>query len=140
MKRQLEKKIGWQKYEDVLENQLASPIVRLMMEQAMQHVEENNEESEVDAEISEAEDGQASMIPIITVSNDLAHDAALATNFDCWLGHTNFEITPTTFAILEEIEGVEILKICSRYRFFIGIGKMFKFKNVRKDLENQILE
>jgi len=32
------------------------------------------------------------------------------------------------------------LKICSRYRFFIGIGRMFDFKNVRKNIENILLK
>ena len=63
----------------------------------------------------------------------------MITNYDCWVGHANFDITPTVKDILDRVDGVEILKICSRYRFFIGVGKMFKFKSVRKDLENQLL-
>jgi hypothetical protein len=30
------------------------------------------------------------------------------------------------------------LNVTSRYRFFIGIGKMFNFSDVRKDIENTI--
>jgi len=135
----MKNKIGWQKYEDVLENQLASPLVRLMLEQAMRGVEEI-EETEIYTDSLTNEPDEDTIVPIITMSADLAQDAALAASFDCWFGHTNFDITPTTLATLEEVEGVEILKIISRYRFFIGIGRMFAFTNVRKELENQILK
>ena len=59
----------------------------------------------------------------------------MLTNFDCWVGHTNFNLSKKIASELEKIEGVELLRICSRYRFFIGIGKMFDFKAVRKNLE-----
>ena len=40
--------------------------------------------------------------------------------------------------ILNTIDGVEVLKICSRYRFFIGVGKMFDFSEVRKNIEKEL--
>ena len=40
---------------------------------------------------------------------------------------------------LNAAEGVEILKINSRYRFFIGVGKMFDFKDVRTNIEEKLL-
>ena len=40
---------------------------------------------------------------------------------------------------LDTAEGVEILKINSRYRFFIGVGKMFDFKDVRTNIEEKLL-
>ena len=63
----------------------------------------------------------------------------MLTNFDCWVGHTNFNLSKKIASELEKIEGVELLRICSRYRFFIGIGKMFDFKAVRKNLEKRLL-
>ena len=128
--------IGWQKYEDVLENQLSSPLVRMMLEQAMQALGSEDEEPAYAAEPNEE---PTESTHVIGMSDDIAQDAALAANFDCWVGHTNFDITTTTFDTLNEVEGVELLKVVSRYRFFIGIGRMFHFKNVRKDLETQIL-
>ena len=127
--------VGWQKYEDVLENQLSSPLVKMMLEQAMQTL---GESSETPPEfVSEEAAGESTHI--IGMSEEIAQDAALASNFDCWVGHTNFDITQDTFNMLNQVEGVELLKVVSRYRFFIGIGKMFKFKNVRADLEKQII-
>ena len=130
--------IGWQKYEDVLENQLSSPLVRMMLEQAMQSIDDTDMEEKGYVDPAPEEETTTST-HVIGMSEDIAQDAALASNFDCWVGHTNFDITPATFNMLNKVEGVELLKVVSRYRFFIGIGRMFHFKNVRKDLENQIL-
>jgi hypothetical protein len=55
--------------------------------------------------------------------------------FDCWIGHTNFPLTYREKDILDNIEGVEILRIMSRYRFFIGIGKLFSLTDVRPRIE-----
>ena len=37
---------------------------------------------------------------------------------------------------IENVTGVELLSVISRYRFFIGVGKLFDFKTVRIDVEN----
>ena len=58
--------------------------------------------------------------------------------FDCWIGHTNFNLKNSIKNKLNEVDGIEVLNIISRYRFFIGIGKMFKFTEVRKDIEKTI--
>jgi hypothetical protein len=56
--------------------------------------------------------------------------------WDCWIGHTNFDITNNVASKLDsEIHGVEALKILGRYSFFIGIGKLFDISQVRKDIE-----
>ena len=47
--------------------------------------------------------------------------------FDCWIGHTNFDLTHETAMEIEEVPGVEAFKIMSRYRFFIGIAQLFNF-------------
>jgi len=61
--------------------------------------------------------------------------------FDCWVGHTNFEITHKMKDAISAIEGVELLSVLSRYRFFIGIGRMFTFNGwngVRYKIEKSI--
>lgn len=58
--------------------------------------------------------------------------------WDCRIGHTNFEITQSTKEILNRIDGVEALKVLGRYTFFIGIATMFKFKDVRVDIEKRL--
>ena len=49
---------------------------------------------------------------------------------DCWTGHTNFDITKSVQEKIEKIRGIELLMVLSRYRFFVGVGKLFDFKNV----------
>ena len=128
------KQIGWQKYEDVLEKQLASPITQMLVNQVISRLEIEDEE-EYDETVE-----PVSQTPLISISEELASEFTMASSCDCWVGHTNFDITPKVKKILDAVEGVEILKICSRYRFFIGVGKMFNFKNVRKEVETQILK
>ena len=70
---------------------------------------------------------------------DLSNEIQMISNFDCWLGHTNFNITKSVKERLENVRGVEVLKICSRYRFFIGVGRMFDFSEVRKEIEESFL-
>lgn len=55
--------------------------------------------------------------------------------FDCWFCHTNFDITEADKHQLDMVEGIEVLRIVSRYRFFIGIGKMFSLTDVRPQVE-----
>jgi len=56
--------------------------------------------------------------------------------WNCWLAYTNFDLTYTVLDILEEIDGVEAVKILGRYTFFIGIGKLFNPTDVRLNIEN----
>jgi hypothetical protein len=59
--------------------------------------------------------------------------------FDCWIGHTNFPITDNEFYILDNhIHGVGCLKVLSKYRFAIGIEKMFCFSSVRWQIQKEL--
>ena len=55
--------------------------------------------------------------------------------FDCWFCYTNFDITEEDKNALDLVDGIEALRIVSRYRFFIGIGKMFTLTEVRPLVE-----
>ena len=58
--------------------------------------------------------------------------------YDCWSGHTNFDITKSVQNSIEKTQGVELLVIVSRYRFFLGVGKLFNFRNVRSRIEEAV--
>jgi hypothetical protein len=89
-------------------------------------------------DISEEDDIMGDLAPgSVPISNELVQELSLAINYDCWVGHANFDITPSVMSKLKRTEGVEALKIISRYRFFIGVGKMFDFAEVRNSIENQ---
>lgn len=133
-------KIGWQKYEDLVEKQLSSPMLSNIMKTIMQNnamanmdMMEDNEEDYDDVEIE-------TKPFIFPVSQQLLEDVTMLSNYDCWIGHTNFDITPVIKEKLNQIPGIEVLKICSRYRFFVGIGNMFEFGDVRKIIEEQLLK
>jgi hypothetical protein len=137
------KKIGWQKYEDMIQNQLQSPLFEIMYKSiAAQTMSGDLDDlSEEEQEILASFEDQAEELyqqNIVPVDDKMMEHVNLSTNFDCWLGHTNFNITKEVLDEIESMEGVEILKVCSRYRFFLGIGRMFDFKEVRKNIESTL--
>lgn len=140
----LDPKIGWQKYENVLEEQLTSTffsdILQTIIEQHEEQIDEE-ENSETIYEDEATHQGGSYMVLARTgINQKLFDDLGMITNFDCWVGHTNFDITPKIKKDLDSVNGIEVLKIFSRYRFFIGVGKMFDFKNVRNNIENLLLK
>jgi hypothetical protein len=58
--------------------------------------------------------------------------------FDCWIFHTNFDITEKDVNLLRKVEGIEVLQVMSRYRAFVGIGKMFTFGKVREQIQLEL--
>src|SRR5574343_210642 len=63
-------------------------------------------------------------------------DALVPTkHFDFWLSHTNFNVDSEVTEKLCKVDGVEVLKIISRYRFILAPGKAFSFSDVRKSIE-----
>lgn len=137
-------KIGWQKYEDFLDKQINSPAIDNIMQSISSKVQDVETEEYQDdsaykdsSEYTEDEsDSQSMMFPM---SAQFFQDLSMLSTYDCWLGHTNFDITPMIKNKLDNIDGVEVLKICSRYRFFIGLGRMFKFADVRTNVEDAII-
>lgn len=63
---------------------------------------------------------------------------ASSTIFNFWVGHTSFSITYDIGAIIEQANGVETLDIFTRYRFRIGIGKVFKESEVMQNITQEI--
>ena len=60
--------------------------------------------------------------------------------FNFWIGHTNFSITKGVHELIESIDGVETFDIFTRYRFRIGIGKLFKSVDVRREIDKGLLD
>ena len=70
---------------------------------------------------------------------EIADPMSPANMFDCWICHTNFPICQTEYKILnEEVEGIGAFKVISKYRFFIGVEKLFNFSDIRREIENKI--
>lgn len=132
-------KIAWQKYEDYLEKQISSPMIDIISSIIAEKAKQQTEEAD-DYEDEPYEEGHIEEIPtMVPISQQLMEDIAVLSSYECWIGHTNFDVTNSMKNILDKIEGVEILRILSRYRFFIGLGKLFEFKEVRKNIEHNII-
>lgn len=130
-------RIGWQKYEDLLHSQMDSPFLDSLYNQMVG--EDDYEEDDYEPSYDDDDDQERMRGSfVVPVSERLMESVSLATSFDCWMGHTNFNITEETRESLSETAGVEVLKICSRYRFFVGIGRMFDFAEVRKAIEKSL--
>ena len=140
-------KIGWQKYEDVLESQINSPVIDQLYQSI---IKRSNEYTSLDnlneAELEQLEEMLSAQLDnppqeesmMLNIDENLAGEISLATNFNCWVAHTNFNLTESLKNELDSIEGVELLKIFSRYRFLVGVGKMFDFSEVRREIEKLI--
>jgi len=115
------KKIAWENWgPDVLDEEIIEETL-------------NNEDFQDDEELAEEALMFLGRIPkLITTPSGIfqLHDKMNVLNqFDCWMGHCTVEKT------MESIEGVEFLSVIGRYRFFLGIGRLFNFSDVRIEIE-----
>lgn len=66
----------------------------------------------------------------------LNENSITAKLYKMWVGHCNFDITESIKQKIEEVHGVEILHIWTRYRFWLGVGNLFDDSEVHKKIEN----
>lgn len=58
--------------------------------------------------------------------------------FNFWVGHTNFNLNMPICRLIEDAEGIETLDIFTRYRFRIGVGKLFDDKTVMREINETV--
>lgn len=56
-------------------------------------------------------------------------------SIEYWMGHTNFNITEEIANFIHKMDGVEGLKLLSRYCLVISPGMLFNFSDIRKEIE-----
>ena len=85
---------------------------------------------------------QAANHIIFTPYGPFSMDSSLkpSDRWDCWVCHTNFDLTSEIIQVLETIDGIEALKIMGRYTFFVGVGKLFSMPDIREEVERQFCE
>ena len=129
-----DKKIAWEKWDDdLVEEEIVDDFYEI-----------NEEKEDEDIQIAiEALEFMSRIPKLVTTPAGMAqlHDKMSVLNqFECWMGHTNFDITKNVQRTLEKTQGVELLVVTSRYRFFLGIGKLFDFRSVRKAIEDDLCD
>lgn len=58
--------------------------------------------------------------------------------FEFWMGHTNFPIMDDVAEVLDEVPGVEILDIITRYRFRFGVARLFTGAEVKASIQEAL--
>jgi hypothetical protein len=144
------KQICWQKYIDPLQTNIQEFDPTNEVELGKEP-EEDFVTTDIEDNIIYGIDNQkiiSTPFGLLTVnSNSLA-----TSNFDFWIMHTNFDITPTIAATISNIEGVETIEILTRYRARIGFpisefidknGKrqrLFSSTEIKQKIEKSLLE
>jgi hypothetical protein len=62
-----------------------------------------------------------------------------AKQFNLKMVNTNFPVTVGTKAILDNLEGIEIFFPITKYKFIIGIGKIFNEKDVEENIRKTLI-
>jgi len=60
--------------------------------------------------------------------------------FNFWVGHSNFNLTEGLVQALEQVDGVEIMTLFTRYRCRIGIGEMFPDREVLREVIKEAIK
>lgn len=68
--------------------------------------------------------GPAGIIPL----NELN---APSKNFNLWVGHASFHLSRPVLLRMARVPGVEILKVWTPYRFWLGVGRAFEEREVK---------
>ena len=125
------KKVAWEKWdEDVLDQEIIEDTV--------------SEFGEYEEDSSLAEDALMFLekIPKLVTTPlgmfQLYDKMSVMNQYECWMGYTNFDITEEVKDVIESAKGVELLVVLTRYRFFLGVAKLFNFRDVRVTIENEL--
>lgn len=59
--------------------------------------------------------------------------------FKFWIGHTNFKITPPIAQKIENVDGVEVLRILTPYRFIFAPAALFNSPDVKVAISKAIV-
>ena len=113
-----EKKVAWERWQDPFDIP-------------------NDEEEESFGESIPYEDSKRPMKGVVTQMGvmPITEYSMPSRVFNFWIGHTNFSINKDIHKIIDNIEGVETLDVFTRYRFRIGIGKLFRSIDVRRAID-----
>ena len=130
--------IKWQSYKDHIDEVLKKS-------QEVSSEIYNLSQGGGDEELDEKYDGNSIMddididghIPFL-LPKSITRDLAISLFHECWIGYTNFNVDEEISTIINECPGVELLRISGRYTFIVGIGKCFKFSEIRENINKSL--
>lgn len=117
--------IAWEKFD----------VKSYIRDQETEILDEDEDLDEGDQEVSLPLITQMKQTPMGLIPDIKTY--ALRT-YELWIANTDFDITHREVMNIKQVPGVEILQILSRYRFIIGIGKLFRFAGVKQEI-NRVL-
>ena len=133
--------IVWQKWFDPLGEDDLDQMEVMESATEPEFYSEDGEEEEVEHISSEEEEFYKRPTKVImTPMGIIPYTENTASNkiFNFWVGHTNFNLNLTVCRLIENAEGVETLDVFTRYRFRIGVGKLFDDKTVMREINENV--
>jgi hypothetical protein len=70
----------------------------------------------------------------------LTEQSMASKHFKFWTGHTNFKIEDEHVLVIEDCEGVETVDVLTPVRFRLGIGKLFKDREVMFNVKTALVK
>jgi hypothetical protein len=127
--------IIWSAYRDIYGNSDDKPeyVPESSVSKFDHYPRNEEEEDEIEAQMAHGDGFPVVVTPLGFIPLKPFNNPTKVFNF--WIGETNFGITEEKAFIINEIPGVEILDIFTRYRFRIAVGNAFKFQEVRQAIE-----
>lgn len=101
-----------------------------------QYIDENENDNELNENMIRKQQIKAIITPMGIIPYDETNAASKVFNF--WVGHTNFNVSKSVSTIIEDTDGVETLDVFTRYRFRIGIGRLFKPSEVMSNITSDV--
>ena len=136
------RKIVWEPWYDIEDSKEEEDNNDVEIESFQIGDDEDDEEMMLSSELISLDGGLLSKKINTPIGIFLENDRMLPNKYfeSCWIGHANFDLTHKELDVLNVAPGVECVKVMSRYRFFIGIGKAFEFTSVRSYIENKLTD
>jgi hypothetical protein len=94
--------------------------------------------SDDDKKEKEYDDNQVNLLVTPFGVTQVTNSTLLSKQMNLWIGETNFDITMGIMDVLNKLDGIETLDILTRYRFRVGIGRLFNGEDTKDSIEYEL--
>ena len=135
----MKKQIAWQKFEEIIQEQLKSPIVQMITDHHNEELEKYlGDDRDLLSEGLGEEGKLVSAKPLLAMPNDLGEEIYMSSAYQCWVGHTNFDLDREMDYAISRSPGVEKSTVYTRYRFVVGFGKVFDADTAKNEIAKRL--